>query len=75
MTDLKQESSSRHIGTMPTWLAAIAGGLVGGFFNTAAIAAPFVLPVKLAFDLLGHFNEHGMLNVPDDPKEPIRLGR
>jgi len=60
---------------MPTWLAAIAGGLVGGFFNTAAIAAPFVLPVKLAFDLLGHFNEHGMLNVPDDPKEPIRLGR
>ncbi len=60
---------------MPMWIAALAGGFVGSFFNTAAIAVLCVLPVKLVLDLLGHFNEHGMLNVPDDPKEPIRLGR
>ena len=60
---------------MPMWIAALVGGLIGGFFNTATIAVLCVVPVKLILDLLGHFNEHGMLNVPNDPKEPIRLGR
>jgi hypothetical protein len=45
---------------MPMWLAALVGGIIGGFFNTAAVAVVFVLPVKLALDLLGHFIEHGV---------------
>ncbi len=60
---------------IPMWIAALVGGVIGGFFNTAAIAVLCVLPVKLGLDLLGHFAEHGMLKIPDDPKEPIRLGR
>jgi hypothetical protein len=53
---------------MPMWFAALLGGIFGGFFNTAAVAALFVLPVKTAFDVFGHFIEHGMLrfdNVSD----------
>jgi hypothetical protein len=51
---------------MPMWLAALVGGFIGGFFNTAAVAVVFVLPVKLALDLLGHFAEHGMLGFDDE---------
>lgn len=51
---------------MPMWIAALLGGIIGGFFNTAAIAVVFVLPVKLALDLLGHFAEHGMLGFADE---------
>lgn len=51
---------------MPMWVAATAGAFIGGFFNTAAIAALFVLPVKLALDLLGHFAEHGRLAFDDE---------
>lgn len=47
---------------MPMWVAALAGGFIGGFFNTAAVAALFVLPVKTAFDLIGHFVEHDALD-------------
>lgn len=50
---------------MPMWLAVLVGGIIGGFFHTAAVAVIFVLPVKLALDLIGHFAEHGML-APDD---------
>ena len=51
---------------MPMWIAALVGGIIGGFFNTAAVAVVFVLPVKLALDLLGHFAEHGMLSLEND---------
>jgi len=47
---------------VPMWLAALVGGVIGGFLDTAAIAVVFVLPVKLVLDLLGHFAEHGMLS-------------
>ncbi len=57
---------------MPMWVAAIIGGFIGGFFNTAAVAVLCVLPVKLSLDLLGHFAEHGMLAMPDDPKQRSR---
>jgi len=50
---------------MPMWIAALVGGIVGGFFNTAAVAVIFVLPVKLALDLFGHFAEHGVLAFDD----------
>jgi hypothetical protein len=46
---------------MPMWVAALAGGFIGGFFNTAAVAALFVLPVKTALDVFGHFVEHDAL--------------
>ena len=48
---------------MPMWIAAVVGGSAGGFLNTAAVAVVFVLPVKLVLDLLGHFVEHGMLQL------------
>jgi hypothetical protein len=51
---------------MPMWIAALIGGFIGGSFNTAAVAVIFVLPVKLALDLLGHFGEHGVLNLDDE---------
>jgi hypothetical protein len=52
---------------MPMWLAVLVGGIIGGFFNTAAVAALLVLPVKLALDLLGHFIEHGFFEDVDEP--------
>jgi hypothetical protein len=54
---------------MPMWLAALVGGFVGGFANSAAVAVIFVLPVKLALDLIGHFAEHGMLTDPDAARQ------
>jgi hypothetical protein len=57
---------------MPMWLAALVGGIIGGFFNTAAVAVVFVLPVKLALDLLGHFAEHGMLNFEDHEQNVVQ---
>jgi len=57
---------------MPMWLAVLFGGIIGGFFNTAAVAVVFVLPVKLALDLLGHFAEHGMLDFDDDEPEVVQ---
>ncbi len=50
---------------MPMWLAALAGGIIGGFLNATAVVVLFVLPVKLALDVFGHFAEHGMLSDPD----------
>ncbi len=60
---------------MPMWVAAIIGGFIGGFFNTAAVAVLCVLPVKLGLDLLGHFAEHGMLATPDAAKPPLATER
>jgi hypothetical protein len=48
------------------WIQMMIIGFIGGFFNTAAVAVLFVLPVKLSLDLLGHFAEHGMLGFDDD---------
>lgn len=48
------------------WLATLAGGIVGSFFDSAAVAVLFVLPVKLSLDLPGHFAEHGMLADPEE---------
>ncbi len=56
---------------MPMWIAALVGAIIGGFFNTAAIAVIFVLPVKLALDVLGHFADHGKLRLDEDPSVPI----
>ena len=52
---------------MPMWIAAIIGGFVGGFLNSAAFAVLFVLPMKVFLDLVGHFAEHGMLEESGGP--------
>ena len=57
---------------MPMWAAAIPTAFVGGFFNSAASAVLFVLPVKLALDVFGHFYEHGMLSFDDN--QPTEYG-
>ncbi len=45
---------------------------VGSSFNSAAVAVLFVLPVKLAFDVLGHFHEHGMLAFGEVESDPVQ---
>jgi hypothetical protein len=53
---------------VPMWLAALVGGIIAGLANLTALVVLFVLPVKLAFDVFGHFVEHDMLvfdEVPD----------
>jgi hypothetical protein len=39
---------------------------------TAVVAVVFVLPVKLALDLVGHFAEHGMLNLGGDRPDSVQ---
>lgn len=56
---------------MPMWLAVLVGGIIGGFLNSAAWALVLVLPVKLTLDVLGHFVDHGMLQLNEDPGEPL----
>jgi len=56
---------------MPMWLAALVGGFVGGFLNSAAWALILVLPVKLALDVFGHFVDNGMLGLEEDPARPL----
>ena len=56
------------------WVAAIIGGFIGGFFNSAAFAVLFVLPMKIVLDLLGHFAEHGMLAIPGASDPPTATG-
>lgn len=73
-TTWKKQINQPFFRAMPMWLAAVVGAIFGSFFNSAAFAVAFVLPVKTLLDLVGHFAEHGMLNVPVDPKKPIRLG-
>ena len=51
------------------WLAVVVGAIIAGSFNSAAVAVLFVLPVKLALDLLGHFVEHGAFADFEDPEE------
>lgn len=60
---------------MPMWVAAIIGGFVGSFFNTAAIAALCVMPIKTVIDLVSHFAEHESIRIPDDPDQPIVVGK
>jgi len=55
----------------PMWIAALVGGIIGGFLNSAAWALFLVLPVKLTLDVLGHFVEHGMLHLDEDPRKPL----
>ena len=57
---------------MPMWLALVVGAIVGDSFHSAAVAVLFVLPVKLAFDVLGHFHEHGMLAFDEVESEPVQ---
>jgi len=56
---------------MPMWLAALVGGIIGGFLSSAVWALVFVLPVKLTLDVLGHFVDHGMLDLNEDPGQPL----
>ena len=56
---------------MPMWIAALAGGILGGFLNSAAWALLLVLPVKLSLDVFGHLVEHGMLSFDEDPRKPL----
>jgi hypothetical protein len=52
---------------MPMWLAALAGAVIGGILGAASVVVVvFVLPVKLALDVFGHFAEHGMLADPEE---------
>lgn len=67
----EQQMGKPFLRAMPMWLAALAGGFVGTFFNTAAVAALFVLPVKLALDVFGHFAEHGMLALPEEAEPEV----
>jgi hypothetical protein len=57
----EQQIGKPILRAMPMWVAALIGGVIGSFFNTAAVAALFVLPVKTAFDVFGHFIEHDAL--------------
>ena len=57
---------------MPMWLALVVGAIVGSSFHSAAVVVLFVLPVKLAFDVLGHFHEHGMLAFDEVESEPVQ---
>jgi len=54
---------------MPMGLATLAGGIIAGFFDSAALVVVFVPPVNLALDVFGHFAERGMPADPgwDDP--------
>ncbi len=56
---------------MPMWLATLIGGIIGAFLNSAALALVFVLPVKLALDVFGHFVDNGMLGLDEDPAQPL----
>jgi hypothetical protein len=69
-TDWEKQISQPFLRAFPMWAAAFVGGIFGSFFTHAAFAAAFVVPVKIALDLLGHFAEHGMLATPDDPEQP-----
>jgi hypothetical protein len=53
------------------WIALVVGAIIADSFNSAAVAVLFVLLVELAFDVLGHFHEHGMLagNVEDHQED------
>jgi hypothetical protein len=52
---------------LPMWLAALVGGIIAGLANLTALVVLFVLPVKLALDVVGHFVEHGMLRFDEVP--------
>jgi hypothetical protein len=49
------------------WLAALVGGIIAGLANLTALVVLFVVPVKLALDVVGHFVEHGMLRFDEVP--------
>jgi len=68
-TSWEQQMGQPFMRAMPMWVAAIIGGFIGGFFNSAAFAVLFVLPMKIVLDLLGHFVEHGMLTFEDREHE------
>jgi hypothetical protein len=74
-TSWEQQMGRPFLRAMPMWIAAIIGGVIGGFFNTAAIAAFFVMPVKTVIDLMSHFAEHDSIRIPDDPDQPIVVGK
>lgn len=74
-TSWEQQIGQPFFRAMPMWVAAIVGGFIGGFFNSAAFAVLFVLPVKIVLDLLGHFVEHGTLVKPPDPEPPMMSER
>ena len=57
---------------MPMWLALVIGPIVGSSFNSAPVAVLFVVPVKLAFHVLGHFQENGMLAFDEVESEPVQ---
>jgi len=64
-TKWDQQMGKPILRAMPMWLAALAGGILGGSLGSAAWAVLFVLPVKLALDVFGHFADHGLLNLDD----------
>jgi hypothetical protein len=54
---------------LPMWLAATVGAVFGSFLTSATVAAVFVIPVKIALDLFGHFVEHGIIPKSGDAGE------
>jgi hypothetical protein len=56
--DVQRQMMVPMFRVMPMWVAATVGAVFGSFFNNAAIAAAFVIPVKVLFDVRGHMVEH-----------------
>jgi len=69
--DWETQLGKPFLRVMPMWIAALAGGILGGILNSAAWALLLVLPVKLSLDVFGHFAEHGMLSFDEDPRKPL----
>jgi len=69
--DWETQLGKPFLRAIPMWIAALTGGILGGFLNSAAWALLLVLPVKLSLDVFGHFAEHGMLSFDEDPRKPL----